>query len=297
MDTYADLVRRLCLVRLKSREDTEDIFQTVFLKYLQHTKPFANAEHEKAWFIQVTLNACRDLLRFWARRPTFPLEALAVRADEDLKQKTLDALERRQTRSAPRRRPLAVAFAALALVVLTTAGGLAYTTPAAAVSVDADASVELAVNAFGRVVGVRCYDDDAQAAAALSDALSGTDGATVTVSADSGHCERLLSDGGAAGLTCYALDPETAQAARDAGLSLGKYRAYLALSALDPTVTQDQAGEMTMGELQQCIDACQGHGYGYGQQDSEQTQTAGETTSAGQGYGGHHGQGHGYGHE
>ena len=25
MDTYADLVRRLCLVRLKSREDTEDI--------------------------------------------------------------------------------------------------------------------------------------------------------------------------------------------------------------------------------------------------------------------------------
>lgn len=51
MDTYADLVRRLCLVRLKSREDTEDIFQTVFLKYLQHTKPFENAEHEKAWFI------------------------------------------------------------------------------------------------------------------------------------------------------------------------------------------------------------------------------------------------------
>ena len=37
MDAYADLVRRLCLVRLKSREDTEDIFQTVFLKYLQHS--------------------------------------------------------------------------------------------------------------------------------------------------------------------------------------------------------------------------------------------------------------------
>lgn len=250
----------------------------------------------------------------------------AVRADEDLKQKTLDALERRQTRSAPRRRPLAVALAALALVVLTTAGGLAYTTPAAAVSVDADTSVELAVNAFGRVVGVRCYDeatqalvdatpvlhhDWTQAAAALSDALSETDGATVTVSADSGHCERLLSDGGAAGLTCYALDPETAQAARDAGLSLGKYRAYLALSALDPTVTQADAGEMTMGEIQQCIDACEGHGYGQGQQGSGQgygqgsgqTQTSGETTSAGQGYGagqgagGHHGQGHGYGHE
>lgn len=227
----------------------------------------------------------------------------AVRADEDLKRKTLDALERR-TRPAPRR-PLAAALAALALAVLTAAGGLAYATPAAAVSVDADASVELAVNAFGRVVGVTCYDEAAQAAvdatpvlhhhwtqaaAALSDALSGTDGATVTVSADSGHCERLLSDGGAAGLTCYALDPETAQAARDAGLSLGKYRAYLTLSALDPTVTQDEAGEMTMGELQRCIDACEGHGSGQGQ-------TAGETAAVGQGYGGHHGQGHGHGHE
>ena len=270
MDTYADLVRRLCLVRLKSREDTEDIFQTVFLKYLQQDRPFESPEHEKAWFIRVTLAA----------------------------------LAERRSRSAPRR-PLAAALAALALAVLTAAGGLAYTTPAAAVSVDADASVELAVNAFGRVVGVRCYDDDAQAAvdatpvlhhnctqaaAALSDALSDTDAATVTLSADSGHCEGMLSDGGEAGLTCYALDPETAQAARDAGLSLGKYRAYLALSALDPTVTQDEAGEMTMGELQRCIDACQGHGSGQGQ-------TAGETAAVGQGYGGHHGQGHGHGHE
>ena len=80
IDTYADLVRRLCLVRLKNQEDTEDIFQTVFLKYLQHTKPFESAEHEKAWFIQVTLNACRDLLRFWARRPTVPLEELTAQA-------------------------------------------------------------------------------------------------------------------------------------------------------------------------------------------------------------------------
>ena len=72
--------RRLPLVRLKNREDTEDIFQTVFLKYLQHTKPFESAEHEKAWFIQVTLNACRDLLRFWARRPTVPLQELTAQA-------------------------------------------------------------------------------------------------------------------------------------------------------------------------------------------------------------------------
>ena len=194
----------------------------------------------------------------------------AVRADADLKNKTLDALERRRTRFAPRRRPMAAAFAAQALV---------------------DATPVL-------------HQDWTQAAAALSDALA-EEGATVTVSADSGHCERLLSDAGSAGLTCYTLDTDDAQAARDAGLSLGKYRAYLALSALDPSVTQDEAGEMTMGELQQCIDACQGHAYGqqgYGQgsgQGNSYGQTAGETTSSGQGSGsgGRHGAGHGHGHE
>lgn len=80
MDAYGDLVRRLCLVRLKRREDTEDIFQTVFLKYLQHTAPFANAEHEKAWFIRVTLNSCRDLLRSWLRHGAVPLEELSAQA-------------------------------------------------------------------------------------------------------------------------------------------------------------------------------------------------------------------------
>ena len=32
IDRYADTVRRICRVHLKNREDTEDIFQTVFLK-------------------------------------------------------------------------------------------------------------------------------------------------------------------------------------------------------------------------------------------------------------------------
>nr|WP_276858313.1 sigma-70 family RNA polymerase sigma factor [Intestinimonas timonensis] len=89
MDAYGDTVRRLCLVRLKRREDTEDIFQTVFLKYLQQDRPFESPEHEKAWFIRVTLNACRDLLRFWARRPTVPLEALAAQAAPEPEDRTV----------------------------------------------------------------------------------------------------------------------------------------------------------------------------------------------------------------
>ena len=33
IERYADTVQRLCMVHLKNRADTEDIFQTVFLKY------------------------------------------------------------------------------------------------------------------------------------------------------------------------------------------------------------------------------------------------------------------------
>ena len=33
IDEYADTVYRLCFLYLKNKADTEDIFQTVFMKY------------------------------------------------------------------------------------------------------------------------------------------------------------------------------------------------------------------------------------------------------------------------
>ena len=82
IERYADTVRRICMLHLKNRADTEDIFQTVFLKYLLHTAPFADDEHEKAWLIRVTINACRDLLRSFFRSRTVPLDAVAEQAAE-----------------------------------------------------------------------------------------------------------------------------------------------------------------------------------------------------------------------
>lgn len=82
VEQYADLVRRICLVRLNSREDSEDVFQTVFLKFLLCPDEFRSAEHEKAWFIRVTINACRDWRRRLLSRPTVPLEVLREEAAE-----------------------------------------------------------------------------------------------------------------------------------------------------------------------------------------------------------------------
>ena len=82
IERYADLVRRICFVRLKTREDSEDVFQSVFLKYLLYSGRFEGPEHEKAWFVRVTINACNDWLRRLKRRHTLPLEVLAEEGEE-----------------------------------------------------------------------------------------------------------------------------------------------------------------------------------------------------------------------
>lgn len=74
MGRHADTVRRLCVVHLKSHADTEDVFQTVFVRYARRDEPFESPEHERAWFVRVTINACRDLLRSPFRRRTVPLD-------------------------------------------------------------------------------------------------------------------------------------------------------------------------------------------------------------------------------
>ena len=74
IERHADTVRRLCMIHLKNYADTEDIFQTVFLKYVLSSVSFENEEHERAWFIRVTINACKDLLKNFFRSHTVSIE-------------------------------------------------------------------------------------------------------------------------------------------------------------------------------------------------------------------------------
>ena len=76
IEQYSDTVRRLCMIHLKNHADTEDIFQTVFLKYVLSSVSFENEEHEKAWFIRVTINACKDLLKSFFRTHIVSLDEI-----------------------------------------------------------------------------------------------------------------------------------------------------------------------------------------------------------------------------
>lgn len=75
VDTYSDLILRLSYTYLKSTDDAQDICQTVFLKLLQKPREFASPEHEKAWIIRTTINACKDHLKSHWRKTTVPIEA------------------------------------------------------------------------------------------------------------------------------------------------------------------------------------------------------------------------------
>lgn len=56
----AEAVYRLAYARLGNRADADDIFQQVFLRYLKRRPHFANAEHERAWFLRVCANCTKS---------------------------------------------------------------------------------------------------------------------------------------------------------------------------------------------------------------------------------------------
>lgn len=76
IELYSDTIRRICLVHLKNHNDVDDIFQTVFLKYALNSTSFKDNEHEKAWFIRVTINACKDVLKSFFYKKTVPLDEI-----------------------------------------------------------------------------------------------------------------------------------------------------------------------------------------------------------------------------
>ena len=74
VNTYADMILRISYQYLKQTYDAEDICQSVFLKYLTSNMTFQSIEHEKAWIIRTTINACKDHVKSSWFRKTVALE-------------------------------------------------------------------------------------------------------------------------------------------------------------------------------------------------------------------------------
>ncbi len=281
-----------------------------------------------------------------------------IHAEAELKEHTLTYLREKtgnyaQARSFPYRPVLSMA--ACLLLVLCLGLWRAYFTPVSVISIDINPSLELEINRFDRVLSVEGYNEDGQALAdsldlrflsyqdaleqvlaseMVTDCLARDEFLSIAVADDNTQRqETILSTVRACTAQhqnshCYAADRTDLDAAHEAGLSYGKYQAFLELQALDPEVTPQDVQQMTMREIRERIAALsgaaagqtpdtspdqtpgqgygQGNGQGYGQgsaqgngqgygQGSAQGNGQGYGQDSGQGYGYHHGQG--YGHE
>lgn len=212
----------------------------------------------------------------------------SVHATEELKGRTREFLA--QKTGGYRKKPAVPAYrrlalAACALVLLLWGGWYFYFTPVASISVDVNPSIELGINRFDRVISVVGYNEDGRA---LADSLSvrflpyeealdrilSADGfaqymvpeqfVSVTVIGESEEksgemLERVNSCAGHHGnVHCSSGSSEEAGAAHEAGLSFGKYQAFLELQALDPDVTPEDVQGLTMRQIRDRIAALSG---------------------------------------
>ncbi len=74
IERQSGTVYRLAYSQTGSRSDADDVYQEVFLRYLKKQPVFESPEHERAWFIRVTLNCCKKLWASPWRRHDVPLE-------------------------------------------------------------------------------------------------------------------------------------------------------------------------------------------------------------------------------
>ena len=66
--TYSDMVYRIAFARAGTKEDADDIYQEVFLRFIRKKPEFRDGEHAKAWFIKVAVNCSRKFLGGTVRR-------------------------------------------------------------------------------------------------------------------------------------------------------------------------------------------------------------------------------------
>jgi len=84
IEREAQTVYKVAFSALGNKADSDDIFQEVFLRYIEKRPSFENTEHEKAWFIRVTINCCKKFHRLaWKRKTVFLNENIIFENTEE----------------------------------------------------------------------------------------------------------------------------------------------------------------------------------------------------------------------
>ena len=190
-----------------------------------------------------------------------------IKADDTLKQQTLNTILSKQTKKRPFPTKLVLTTA---LLLITAVGGIfSYTVPVYAISLDEDASVELHVNMYQKVVFVSTYDTTlttsvnnmgyTEAVTSILDSdLFSNNNVVITVAGnDQEGCQKMIQNLQHGNNNCMAnasyntAGNEMIAQAKECDMSLGKYKIYLMLKEMDPTITLEEAQNMTMQEMHQ----------------------------------------------
>ncbi len=169
---------------------------------------------------------------------------------------------------------------AVCLLIAVCAGGWLYFTPTMCISIDINPSLELSVNRWDRVIGIRGFNDSGKY---LGDAVDVkhmrcADAVEVLINSkevssymneegaieigvagkENAQSQRLMDDIRACtkdveGSSCYNISTEELEKAHEAGLSCGKYRAFEELRKVAPDVTYEEVRDMSIREIREQI--------------------------------------------
>ncbi|HJB27417.1 MAG TPA: hypothetical protein IAA06_01290 [Candidatus Blautia faecavium] len=209
----------------------------------------------------------------------------SIRAEDELVEHTRAFLRNRMEQPQKKKifLPSARFIAALScLLLFLLAGGVFFLTPVSTISVDINPSIELGINYFDRVVDIKAFNKDGENLMktlqikykpytealenilenkTIQECLAQNEAMSITVVSDNEEKNdevmnnvRSCTDG-QGNIYCHAGNSETVEHAHEAGLSYGKYNAFLILQDLDPSVTVEDIQGLTMREIWDRINA------------------------------------------
>ena len=80
IDTYGDMVTRICIMNLRNSDDAKDCFQEVFITLYKHGM-IEDHDYLKHWLIRVIINTCKDYRRVFYKK-TINIEDVLIQDEK-----------------------------------------------------------------------------------------------------------------------------------------------------------------------------------------------------------------------